>query len=74
MAGMSMTGLRPEELIRQRKAELEIEEMETAKAGIAANQSLPDWKKKMMSNQLSYDIRKAKLKQKSEALKEVEQG
>lgn len=64
----------PEEMMRKKRMELEIEKLEMEKARVTADTSMPDWKKKMANNSLNFQIRQYKLQDKQSEMAEMQEG
>lgn len=71
MAGQIATGF-PKEMYMQKKRELELEELEMQKSQIQADPEIPEWRKKMLVQQLELKKKEMSLGRKKQELQEME--
>lgn len=71
MAGQIATGF-PKEMMEQKKKELQMEQLEMKKSQIQANPEIPEWRKKMLIQQIELTKKQISLSNKQQEIQDME--
>ena len=64
----------PDEMLRKKGMEVEVEALETERARIMADPTMPDWKKKLAQTSISHQVKEIKLRNKQAEYQEMKEG
>ena len=71
MAGQIATGF-PKEMMEQKKKELQMEQLELQKAQIRADRDMPEWRKKMLIQEIELTKKQITMSNKQQEIQDME--